>query len=96
MVDIQKRIPVVGSLAYIERVRRVPPTFTATLTTEADNRYFRHAIAVVASGEKVGYVAPEIASRYYDSIKDVPGAGDMSGAPRVHLRPPHVRRRTAP
>jgi hypothetical protein len=72
MVDIQKRIPVVGSLGYIERVQRVPSTFTATLTTEADNRYFRHAIAVVASGEKVGYVAPEIAARYYDGIKTHP------------------------
>ncbi|OFW11127.1 MAG: hypothetical protein A3H96_26635 [Acidobacteria bacterium RIFCSPLOWO2_02_FULL_67_36] len=65
---ILHRIPVVGGLGYIESVRRLPSPFTATLVTEPDNRYFRHAIAVVANGEKVGYVAPEIASRYFESL----------------------------
>lgn len=62
-------IPVVAGVAYIERVRLLPASFTATLVPEPESRYFRHAIAVMASGEKVGYVAPEIAPRYFDGVK---------------------------
>jgi hypothetical protein len=64
-----ERIPAVAGLAYIERVRRLPSSFTCTLTAEPDNRYLPSAIAVLAQGEKVGYVAPEIARRYYEPIK---------------------------
>jgi hypothetical protein len=67
--SVLSRIPVVAGVAYIERVRRLPPSFTATLAVEPDNRYFRHAIAVLGNGEKVGYVAPEIAAAVYDSVK---------------------------
>jgi hypothetical protein len=67
--SVLHRIPVVAGLAYIERVRPLPPRFTATLVAEPDNRYFRHAIAVVGSGQKVGYVAPEVARRYFDAVK---------------------------
>ena len=70
--SILDRIPVVAGLAYIERVRRLPSAFTATLQVEPGNPYFHHAIAVVAGGEKVGYVAPEIARRYYEAIKQAP------------------------
>ena len=66
--SILERIPVVGGLGYVERVRRLPSTFTAVLVAEPGNRYFRHAIAVLASGEKVGYVAPEIAVRYFAAV----------------------------
>jgi hypothetical protein len=41
----------------------------ATLAPEPDNRCFRHAIVVKASDEKVGYVAPEVARRYFESLK---------------------------
>ena len=67
-MTIRERVPVVAGLAYAERVRRLPAAFAATLSIEPDNRYFRHAIAVLVNGEKVGYVAPEIASRYYETI----------------------------
>jgi hypothetical protein len=67
--SILERIPVVGSLGYIERVRTLPGAFTAALQAEPDNQYFRQAIAVVAGGGKVGYLAPEIARTYYDPIK---------------------------
>jgi hypothetical protein len=63
--DILTRIPVVAGLAYRERIRALPSAFTVTLSAEPDNRYFRHAIAVLASGEKIGYVAPEVAANYY-------------------------------
>ena len=67
--SLLQRIPVVAGLAYIERVRRLPSSFTATLVLEPGNRYFLHAIAVIASGEKVGYVAPEVARRYFDGVQ---------------------------
>jgi hypothetical protein len=70
-----QRIPVVAGLAYIERVRQLPSSFTATLVPEPNNRYFRHAIAVMVNGDKVGYVAPEIARTYFDALaRSAPGA----------------------
>lgn len=68
MDSILERIPVVGGLAYIEQVRRLPNAFTAVLQPERENRYFRHAIAVLVNGEKVGYVAPEVARSHYDVV----------------------------
>ena len=59
--SILQRVPVVAGMAFIEHVRRLPSAFTATLQVEPENRYFRHAIAVMAAGEKLGYVAPEVA-----------------------------------
>jgi hypothetical protein len=70
--SVLKRIPVVAGLGYVERVRRLPSSFTATLRPEPANRYFRNAIAVLASGEKVGYVAPEIAVRYFAPLTSAP------------------------
>ena len=67
--SVLQRIPVVAGLAYIERVRQLPSTFTATLSAEPDNRYFRHAIAVTIAGEKIGYVAPEVARDYFEGVK---------------------------
>lgn len=68
-----KRVPVVAGLAYIERVRQVPSPATAMLQAESGNRYFLHAIAVIANGEKVGYVAPEVARRYFAAVAAHPG-----------------------
>jgi hypothetical protein len=73
-MDVMRRIPVVAGLAFIERVRELPSSFTATLAPESGNRYFRHAIAVLGGGEKVGYVAPEVALRYFEPLKDYAGA----------------------
>ena len=66
--SVLSRIPVVASLAYSERVRPIPSSFTATLVPEPDNRYFPMAVAVIAGGSKVGYLAPEIARGYHDPI----------------------------
>jgi len=65
---ILARIPVVGGVAYRERLRQLPATFDVTLRVEPDNRYFQHAIAVLVKGEKIGYVAPEIGVNYYDTV----------------------------
>ena len=78
--SILRRIPVVAGVAYIEHVRRLPSAFTATLQAEPENRYFRNAIAVVAAGEKVGYVAPEIARSYYERVRDA--AAPLTGPGR--------------
>jgi hypothetical protein len=72
VADILARIPVVAAVAYREHVESLPSSFTATLAVEPENRYFRHAIAVIASGGKVGYVAPEIAPNYYETVKNSP------------------------
>ena len=82
--SILRRIPVVAGLAYIEHVRRLPSAFTATLQAEPDNRYFRHAIAVVAAGEKAGYIAPEVARRYYAAIAAAPGPVSCPGRRSLH------------
>jgi hypothetical protein len=70
--SVLDRIPVVAGPAYIERVRRLPSTLTVALAVELGNPYFRHAVAVMSGGEKVGYIAPEIARRYFEPIKGHP------------------------
>jgi hypothetical protein len=85
--SILDRIPVVGGLGYIERVRPLPSTFVATLHVEPENRYFPHAIVVRASGEKVGYVAPEIAREWWEAIRAA--AGPVSCPARRARRSDH-------
>ena len=68
-MSLSARVPVVAGLAYVERIRQLPPFFTATLSVEPANRYFRHAIVVSSESGKVGYVAPEVAGHYYETIK---------------------------
>lgn len=70
---VLERIPVVGGLAYADRVRQLPSSFVVTLTPEPDNRYFPMAVAVIASGGKVGYLAPEIARVYREAIATATG-----------------------
>ena len=74
----------VAGVAYIEHVRRLPSSFTATLMPEPENRYFRHAIAVIAAGEKVGYVAPEVARGYYEAVAAVSGEVKCPGRRGLH------------
>lgn len=69
-ISVLNRIPVVGGLAYIEHVRTLPAAFNAVLSAEPDNRYFRHAIAVIVNGGKAGYVAPEIAAGMFEQVRD--------------------------
>src|SRR4029078_9246722 len=66
---LAERVPVVAGLAYIENLRTLPQTFTVALSAETGNRYFRHAIAVLAGSGKISYITPEVAAQYYDTIK---------------------------
>ena len=58
----------VAGLAFIERLGSQPTSFEVTLAVEPDNRYCPQAIAVLAGGEKIGYVAPEVARGYFDRV----------------------------
>lgn len=67
-MTINTRIPVVAGVAYREQLAKLPETFEATLTAEPENRYFRHAIVVSVRGEKIGYVAPEVAAGMFEQV----------------------------
>ncbi len=64
-----RRIPVVGGLGYWERLLGLPSTFIVTLVPEPENSYLPNAIAVLADHQKVGYVAPEVARRYFEPLR---------------------------
>ena len=70
-------VPVVAGAAYIENVQQLPSAFTATLQADPDNRVDLRAVAVVAGAGKIGYLPPEIARHYFESVKarpaEVPG-----------------------
>jgi hypothetical protein len=70
--SIIRRLPVVAGLAYIERIRRLPSPFTATLTPEPGNRFNHRAVAVFVGGEKVGYLPPELSHHYFTAAGDRP------------------------
>jgi hypothetical protein len=76
-VIIAAHVPVVAAPAYADSIQRLPSTFTATLRAEPENRFNRTAVAVIASGEKVGYLPPELSRHYFataqSSAPECPG-----------------------
>jgi hypothetical protein len=87
--SLLRRIPVVGGLAYRERIERLRSSFTATLVPEPDNRYLPQAIAVLADGDKVGYVAREVARRYFEALRARDPDAYVSCAARRATRSDH-------
>ena len=83
--SILRRVPVVAGIAFIEHVRRLPSAFSATLQVEPENRYFRQAIVVIAAGEKVGYVAPEVARSYYERVREAAAPVTCPGRRGRHI-----------
>jgi hypothetical protein len=72
-----RQIPVVGSLGYAERARALPAVFQVSLTPEPDNPYNPKALAVLGpDGGKIGYVAPEVAREWFESIAGRAAAGE--------------------
>jgi len=67
-------VPVAAGPAYFDRIQRLPFRFTATLKAEPDNRFNFAAVAVIAAGEKIGYLPPEISRHYFESLKGGAGA----------------------
>jgi hypothetical protein len=70
--DPVTRVPVVAGPAYFERIERLPSKFVATLKAEPGNRFNPTAVAVIAGGEKIGYLPPEISRHYASALKDGP------------------------
>ena len=66
-------VPVAAGPAYAERIQRLHSKFTVTLEAEPDNRFNHAAVAVLADGETIGYLPPEISRHYFDSLKGTPG-----------------------
>jgi hypothetical protein len=63
----------VAGPAYVERIRQLPSRFAATLRAEPDNRVNPTAVMVTVKGEKVGYLPPELARRYFPLLQGGPG-----------------------
>jgi hypothetical protein len=61
-------VPLVAGLGYRERLSGLPAAFEVTLVPEPEQPYNPNAIAVHATGGKIGYVAPEIARLCYDKV----------------------------
>lgn len=74
MSDPITHVPVAAGPAYYDRIQRLPSKFTATLKAEPDNRLNLAAVAVIAAGEKIGYLPPEISRHYFDTLKAGAGA----------------------
>jgi hypothetical protein len=66
-------VPVAAGPAYAEAIARLPSKFTATLRAETDNRFNHAAVMVMVSGEKIGYLPPEISRHYFETAKSTPG-----------------------
>jgi hypothetical protein len=62
-------VPVVAGPAYFDRIQRLPSRFTATLRAEPDNRFNLSAVAVIAAGEKIGYLPPDVSQHYFERLK---------------------------
>jgi hypothetical protein len=60
--------PVAAGPAYADRIQRLHSKFTATLKPEPDNRFNHAAVAVLAGGEKIGYLPPEISRHYFETL----------------------------
>lgn len=67
-------VPVAAGPAYVEAIQRLPSKFTATLRAESENRFNHAAVAVFCSGEKIGYLPPELSRHYFPALKDAGGA----------------------
>ena len=69
-IDPLTHIPVVAGPAYLERIRQLPSKFTVTLRAESDNRFNHTAVVVQSGGETIGYLPPDIAIRYVETLKN--------------------------
>ena len=56
--------------AYVERIQRLPSKFAATLKAEPGNRFNLTAVAVYASGDKIGYLPPDISPHYFATVTE--------------------------
>jgi hypothetical protein len=76
-IDPITHVPVAAGPAYFERVQRLHSKFTATLKAEPENRFNLTAVAVLADGEKVGYLPPDISRHYFEPLRALPGGAGV-------------------
>lgn len=67
-------VPVAAGPAYAERIQRLHSKFTVTLEAEPDNRFNHTAVAVLADGQTIGYLPPEISRHYFEPLKSMTGS----------------------
>ena len=72
-IDPLAHVPVAAGPAYQERIQRLPSKFLVTLKAEPENRFNLAAVAVLAGGDKIGYLPPEISRHYFESLTSGPG-----------------------
>jgi hypothetical protein len=72
-------VPVAAGPAYIERIQQLPSKFTVTLTPEAGNRFNLTAVAVMAGGEKVGYLPADLSRRFFEALQAAGAACECPG-----------------
>ena len=68
-------VPVAAGPAYAERIQRLHSKFTVTLRADPDNRFNHAAVAVLADGETIGYLPPEISRHYFELLTPTGSAG---------------------
>ena len=68
--DPSTHTPVAAGPAYIETIRRLPSTFTATLKIDPDNRFNLTAVAVLAGADKIGYLPADLSRSYFQTVKE--------------------------
>jgi hypothetical protein len=71
-MNANAHVPLAAGPAYIERIQRLPSKFTVTLKAELENRFNLTAVAAYASGEKIGYLPPDISPHYFAVLKNSP------------------------
>jgi len=76
-IDPLTHVPVAAGPAYSERIQRLHSKFTVLLNAEPENRFSLTAVAVLAGGEKIGYLPPEIARHYFEPLKALPGGAGV-------------------
>lgn len=68
-IDPRTHVPVAAAPAYAERIQRLQSKLIVTLRAEPENRFNHAAVAVLADGETIGYLPPEISRHYFESLK---------------------------
>lgn len=72
-------VPVVAGPAYVERIQRLHSKFLVTLKAEPENRFNPTAVAVLADGEKIGYLPPDISRHYFEPLKTMTAVTGSAG-----------------
>ena len=76
-------VPVAAGPAYSERIQRLHSKFTVTLKAEPEHRFNLTAVAVLADGETVSYLPPDISRHYFEPLKALQALQTTAGGAGV-------------